>query len=158
MRARDSAMPVLQFKGKTAVECYHYTVPHHTIEFDRKLSVLGMLMDEILGEENFIANVVWQKRTSPDMRLALSDAHEYIVVYAKDARRLSLNKIPKSAEQIAQFKNPDSDPRGPWVSSDYTAQGFRPNQMYKITTPGGSVYEPPPSTCWKNVESGFLQL
>ena len=34
-------MPVLQFKGKTAIECYHHTVPHHTLEFDSKLPVLG---------------------------------------------------------------------------------------------------------------------
>ncbi len=125
---------------------------------DNEVHHLKVLLDEIFGRENFIANIVWQKRTSPDMRLALSDAHEHIVVYAKHASVVSFNKIPKSPQQRAQFKNLDSDPRGPWVSSDYTAQGFRPNQMYKIKTPSGTVYEPPPGVCWKNVESVFREL
>ncbi len=125
---------------------------------DNEMPRLRMLMDEVFGEENFVASVVWQKRTSPDMRLMISDAHEYVVAYAKNLARVTLNKLVKTPEQIAQFKNPDSDPRGPWVSSDYTAQGFRPNQMYKIKTPGGSVFEPPPGVCWKNVESVFKEL
>jgi len=79
-------------------------------------------------------------------------------VYAKDASRVTLNRIPKSPDQIAQYKNPDNDSRGAWVSSDYTAQGYRPNQMYKIKTPGGAVYEPPPGVCWKNVEAVFKDL
>jgi adenine-specific DNA-methyltransferase len=125
---------------------------------DHEVHALRALMDETFGVENFVACVVWQKRTSPDMRLAFSDAHEYVVIYAKDATKLKLNKVRKSPDQIAQYKNPDNDPRGPWVSSDYTAQGFRPNQMYKIKSPGGKIYEPPPGTCWKNVESVFLEL
>lgn len=125
---------------------------------DNELKNLLGLMDEVFGKRNFIANVVWQKRTSPDMRLSFSIAHDYIVVYAKNHEVVSFNKVPKSAEQTAQFKNPDNDPRGPWVSSDYTAQGYRPNQMYTIRTPGGKEYRPPPGVCWKNVESVFLEL
>ena len=125
---------------------------------DNEVQHLRMLMDELFGIENFIATVVWQKRTSPDMRLMMSDAHEYVIVYAKSAGQLHLARVPKSPDEIAQYKNPDDDPRGPWVSSDYTAQGYRPNQMYKITTPGGTVYEPPPGVCWKNVEPTFLEL
>ncbi|OQY99457.1 MAG: hypothetical protein B6D36_16260, partial [Planctomycetes bacterium UTPLA1] len=119
---------------------------------------ITLLADEVFGAQNFVASVVWQKRTSPDMRLIVSDAHEYVVVYAKDIGNLALNRIPKTPEQIAQYKNPDNDPRGPWISSDYTAQGFRPNQMYKIKTPGGTVYEPPAGVCWKNVELVFRNL
>ena len=262
-------MPIIQFKGKTAVESYHRVVPHHTLEMDGKLSPakkpsldgnliiegdnlialksllpthagrikciyidppyntgnegwiyndnltqpqfkewighavgkegedacrhdkwccmmyprlqllkellrddgaifvsiddnevhhLRMLMDEIFGEENFVAAIAWQKRTSPDARLMFSDAHEYIVCFAKNIERLAFNKVPQSEEQRAAFKNPDNDPRGPWVSSDYTAQGFRPNQMYLITTPSGRKIKPPEGTCWKNVEDVFLKL
>jgi adenine-specific DNA-methyltransferase len=69
-----------------------------------------------------------------------------------------LKKLELTEEQIQQFKNPDNDPRGPWVSSDFTAQGYRPNQMYKIKTPAGKIYAPPDGRCWKNVESVFNQL
>lgn len=125
---------------------------------DNEVHLLRMLMDEIFGRNNFVANALWQKRTSPDARLMLSDAHEHIIVYAKTISELTLYKIPQSEKQRATFKNPDNDPRGPWVSTDFSAQGFRPNQMYEITTPSGRKVSPPPGNCWKNVESLFLEL
>lgn len=127
---------------------------------DNECHYLKVLCDEIFGRNNFVANIAWQKRTSPDMRATIGAGHDHILVYAKDisAFKKILKKIPKSEKQIAQYKNPDNDPRGHWVSSDYTAQGYRPNQMYKIKTPGGDIYEPPTGTCWKNIESVFLKL
>ncbi|MBU0767370.1 site-specific DNA-methyltransferase [Patescibacteria group bacterium] len=125
---------------------------------DNEAHYLKVLCDEIFRRSNFVANVVWQKRTSPDMRATIGAGHDHILVYAKDI--LSFKKIikplPKTEKQKATYKNPDNDPRGPWASSDFTAQGFRPNQMYSITTPGGVVYEPPEGRCWKNIESVFL--
>ena len=125
---------------------------------DNEAHYAKLLLDELFGRPNFAANVVWQKRTSPDMRAWLGAGHDHILVYAKDLAKMKLNKLEKTAEQVATYKNPDNDPRGPWVSSDYTAQGFRPNQMYKIKTPGGKVYAPPKGVCWKNVECVFLEL
>lgn len=126
---------------------------------DNECHYLKVLCDEIFGRPNFVANVVWQKRTSPDMRAAISSGHDHVLVFAKDLQSFknASNKIPKTEEQAARFTNPDDDHRGPWVSSDYTAQGFRPNQMYDITTPEGTVYSPPNGVCWKNVEEVFLQ-
>ena len=125
---------------------------------DNEAHYAKVLMDEIFGRPNFVANVVWQKRTSPDMRASLGAGHDHILVYARETTKLALNKLHKTPRQIAAYKNPDNDPRGPWVSSDYTAQGYRPNQMYKITTPSGKVYTPPKGVCWKNVEEIFLKL
>jgi len=125
---------------------------------DNEAHYAKVLLDELFGRPNFAANVLWQKRTSPDMRAWLGAGHDHILVYAKDLAKLKLNKLEKTPEQIATYKNPDNDPRGPWVSSDYTAQGFRPNQMYKIETPGGKTYSPPKGVCWKNVEEVFLEL
>ncbi len=121
---------------------------------------LKILCDEIFKQENFVRNVVWQKRTSPDMMATIGDGHEHILVFAKkiEAFKPTVNKLPKTEKQRAAYKNPDNDPRGPWVSSDYTAQGYRPNQMYKIVTPGGAEHYPPEGYCWKNVESVFKQL
>ena len=126
---------------------------------DGEAANLLKLCDEVFGEDNFIANIIWQKRTSPDMRTAISQAHEYFVVYARnsEAAKPTFGKMPLTDEQRANYKNPDDDPRGAWVSSDFTAQGFRPNQMYKIITPGGTEYTPPEGRCWKNIESVFRQ-
>ncbi len=121
---------------------------------------LRTLSDEIFGEENFVANVLWQKRTSPDSRVILGAGHDFVICYTKDKASLSesLNKLELSDEQRSVFKNPDNDPNGSWVSSDFTAQGYRPNQMYKIVTPGGAEYTPPDGRCWKNIEAVYKKL
>lgn len=125
---------------------------------DNEAHYLKVIMDEVLGRQNFVANCIWQKRTSPDARLQLGDAHDHVLVYAQSKDNLKLNKLSLSEKQLKNYKNPDNDPRGPWASSDYSAQGFRPNQMYTITTPAGVQYKPPTGTCWKNIEPVFLQL
>lgn len=125
---------------------------------DNEAHYLKVIMDEVFGRKNFVANVVWQKRTSPDARLQFSGAHDHIFVFAKNIEGLRFNKLPLSEKQHKNYKNPDNDSRGPWASSDYSAQGFRPNQMYVITTPAGIQHRPPPGTCWKNIEPVFLQL
>ena len=93
------------------------------------------------------------------MRKAFSEGHEYVLIYGRKVIETlgGFQKLPILEEQRKRYKNPDNDPRGEWVSSDFTAQGFRPNQMYEITTPGGAVYSPPEGTCWKNVEEAFLE-
>ena len=125
---------------------------------DNEEPYVKILLDEIFHMKNFVATVVWQKRTSPDARIQLGAAHDYIIVYAKNIDHASFNKMLLTEEQKKNFKNPDDDPRGPWVSTDFSAQGWRPNQMYKLRTPGGAEYEPPPGRCWVNVESEYNRL
>lgn len=126
---------------------------------DNEVDNLKKLCNEVFGEENFVAQFIWQKRTSPDARKKISGGHEYIVMYCKTADLLNdaVSLLPLSDKDKENYKNPDNDARGPWVSSDFTAQGYRPNQMYKITTPGGAEYYPPAGTCWKNIEEIYLQ-
>ena len=126
---------------------------------DDEQAYMKVLCDELFGREHFISSMIWQKRTSPDMRAVVSDGHEYVLLYAKNRENFKKirNKLPLSAEQASNYKNPDNDPRGDWTSADYTAQGYRPNQMYEITTPGGAKYTPPEGKCWKNIEEVFLQ-
>ncbi|HPE60307.1 MAG TPA: site-specific DNA-methyltransferase [Thiolinea sp.] len=125
---------------------------------DNECHYLKVLCDEIFGRQNFVANVLWQKRTSPESRLLLGAAHDHILVYAKESAKIAFNKLPLSEEQAKNYKNPDQDPRGAWASTDFTAQGWRPNQMYKITTPAGTEYEPPLGRCWSNIEPEFKRL
>lgn len=126
---------------------------------DNEVENLRKVCDEVFGERNHIASIIWQRRTSPDMRKLVSTAHDYILLYSKDINLLdsAINKVQLSQKDAANYSNPDNDPRGPWASSDFTAQGFRPNQMYEIITPGGAKYLPPEGRCWKNVESEFLK-
>ncbi len=117
-------------------------------------------MDEIFGRKCFIATNVWQKRYSRENREAIGDAHEYVIVYAKnpDIFKTLRNKVPLTEEQAKIYKNPNNDPRGRWRGIPMTAQGFRPNQMYEIVAPGGAVHKPPEGRCWSTVESEFNKL
>ncbi len=127
---------------------------------DNEVHNLRLMMNEIFGEENFVASVVWQKRTSPDARLRLGPAHDYLLVYCRaiemsgDAFRL----LPLSEERQEAYGNPDNDPRGPWASRDMTGQvgHATPSQFYEITTPAGVKYSPPEGRCWA-ISKGTVQ-
>ena len=91
---------------------------------DHEIHHLRKICDEVFGESNFVANIIWQKRTSPDARTNIGPAHDYILVFAKDYEVLkpTLNKIELTEERAAEYKNPDNDPRGRWASVDITGQ------------------------------------
>jgi len=120
---------------------------------DDEQAYMKVLCDELFGRGHFVASIIWQKRTSPDMRAAISDGHEYVLVYAKnyDNFKKNRNKLPLSPEQAKNYKNPDNDPRGPWTSTDCTAQAGHgtKEQFYTFTTPAGRVIELPPNLCWR---------
>ena len=129
---------------------------------DSEIVNIRKLCDEVFGEANFVAQVVWQKRTSPDARTNLAPAHDYIVVYAKDIllKGDSLHLIPLSAERRSQYQNPDNDPRGAWASVDITGQTGHAtqSQFYEIVTPGGVKMRPPIGRCWALSETTFKAL
>jgi adenine-specific DNA-methyltransferase len=127
---------------------------------DNEAHYCRVLMDEVFGRPNFVANIVWQKRIQPDMRSTLGAGHDHILVFARDLSlfKSTLNLLEQSDEQVRRYKNPDDDPRGPWVSADFMAKGFRPNQMYEIITPSGNRYSPRVGSCWRNVEPVYKQL
>ena len=129
---------------------------------DGELDSIRKICDEVFGESNFYACIVWQKRTSPDARFNLGAAHDYIVVYAKnwDVLRYSLKKEPLSDGRSSQYKNPDNDPRGPWASVDITGQTGHAtsSQYYEITTPSGKKMTPPTGRCWALAQSTFDSL
>ena len=127
---------------------------------DREMAYLKILLDEICGRPHFIAANVWQKRYSRENREAIGDAHEYILVYAKDPSKFKLyrNFIPLQEKQKKQYSNPDNDRRGSWQSVSLLAQGYRPNQMYEIISPNGRRHSPPPGNCWKIIETEYEKL
>ena len=127
---------------------------------DREAPHLRKLADEVFGEENFVACCVWQKRYSRENRGAIGDAHEYLVVYAKDFDYFQRIRglIAPTEEQTAVYRNSNDDPKGRWRPIPMTAQGYRPNQMYEIVTPSGARHKPPEGRCWGMIESEYLKL
>jgi adenine-specific DNA-methyltransferase len=127
---------------------------------DDERDYLKVLCDEVFGRHSFIASIVWQKRYSRENREAIGDVHEYILVYAKnrDTFKQSRNLMPMSEDQAKIYKNPNNDPRGRWRGVPMTAPGYRPNQMYPITSPDGTVHYPPAGRCWSTIESEYKKL
>ena len=128
---------------------------------DNEVATLRLLMDEIFGKANFVACNAWQKRYSRENRVAIGDAHEYVVTYAIDPAKFkqTAKKLPLGEKQLSVYKNPNNDPRGKWRAVSLSAQGFRPNQMYEITSPiTGKKHRPPEGSCWKVIESEYQRL
>jgi len=127
---------------------------------DNEVHNLRHIMDEVFGSRNFIASFVWQKRYSRENREAIGDVHEYVVVYVRDPAlfKKTRNKIPLDEKSAKVYKNPNNDPRGRWRGIPMSAQGYRPNQMYPITTPSGKVIRPPKGRCWSIIEPEFNKL
>ena len=120
---------------------------------------LKLLCNEIFGQHNFVITIAWQKRYSQENRGSIGDSHEYILVYATDPEvfKVTRHYLPLTEKQLAAYSNPDNDPRGPWQSVSLLAQGYRPNQMYKITAPNGKEHYPPEGRCWTTIESEYLK-
>lgn len=128
---------------------------------ESEIGHLRCLMDEIFGRQNFITCIAWQKRYSRENRVAIGEAHEYILVYSSNPIKFKAvaNKLPLGEKQLAVYKNPNNDSRGQWRSVSLSAQGYRPNQMYEIISPlTGKKHVPPEGSCWKVIESEYKKL
>ena len=88
---------------------------------DDEAHYMKVMLDEVFGRKRFIVNALWQKRTSPDGRIHMGDAHDHILVYGTQAARNAFNGLSLDEDQRRSYKNPDNDPKGPWVSTDFTA-------------------------------------
>jgi adenine-specific DNA-methyltransferase len=127
---------------------------------DHELKNLRAVCDEIFGEENFVATVIWQKVFSPkNTARHFSEDHDYIVVYARNADEWTPSLMPRTAEMEARYSNPDNDPRGPWTSGDLSARNYYGEGTYEVTTPSGRLINgPPPGRYWAISKPNFLAL
>ncbi|KTT72106.1 site-specific DNA-methyltransferase [Sphingomonas sanguinis] len=122
---------------------------------DNEGHYLKVVMDEVFGRRNFLSEIIWQKRTSRENRAAIGLAHDTVLAYGKMTPvqwKAIRNPLPPN---LNGFSNPDADPRGPWRSIPFSAQGYRPNQMYVILGPNGEQHEPPRGRCWGATEEVF---
>ena len=129
---------------------------------DGEVDNLRKMCDEIFGASNFVANIIWQKKTSSDARMDISAAHDYILCFTKNRNleKYLFNYLPYDEERLSNYTNPDNDPRGDWASVDITGQTGRApkSQFYEIITPSGMKYFPPEGRCWAMAQNTFEQL
>lgn len=128
---------------------------------DSELHYLKVAVDDVFGRHNFIATVIWERRTTRENRKAFSKNHEYLLVYAKNAEiwRKVRNTLPLTDEVKKRYKNPDNDPRGPWQSVSANVQDGHatPQQYYAIEGPTGRKHYPPKGRCWVYTKQKMLE-
>lgn len=111
---------------------------------------LKVLCDSIFDENNFIANVIWEKKFSPQNDATwLSDNHDHILAFAKNKEQWRPNLLPRNESMNSRYTNIDNDPRGPWTSGDLSVKTYNSNTDYTITTPSGRKVNPPSGYCWR---------
>ena len=130
---------------------------------DHEGHYLKVLMDEVFGRRNFVANVFWQKTHTRENRTDISAVHDHLLVIAKNREgwKEIRNMLPSSDEQLERFTNPDNDHRGDWASLPAHAKaekGRREAQFFTITTPSGRKIDPPPGRCWLYTQPRFLEM
>lgn len=121
---------------------------------DNEAHYLKVLLDQVFGRSAFVANIVWQKRTSRENRAAIGSSHDHVLVYVPSGPQ-SWKDVRNRLGYEGGYSNADNDPRGPWRSIPFSAQGYRANQMYDIKTPSGAVVKPPAGRCWGATEPVF---
>lgn len=148
---------------------------------DNECHYLKVVCDEVFGRGNFVANVVWQKKSSSQSNAQwLSDSHDHVLVYAKSKEIWRPNRLPRSSEQNAIYKHSDKYDgidekgnrygRGPWFPGDFTISlttGQRGKQfaktgvsanLYPIITPSGKEVWPAKGRCWAYTKESFERL
>lgn len=132
---------------------------------DNEQANLKAICDEIFGEENFVEELIWKRRTTPPNDRSIGKNHEYILIYSKNQEKLSLGLLPRDSESLSRYKNPDNDPNGPWVAADLSANGkggrLSLSTVFPIHSPiDNKDYYPPEGKSWlynKEKIDNFIQ-
>ena len=116
---------------------------------DNEVNNLKLMCDDIFGQENFVANVIWQKKysTKADSK-NFSESHDYILCYKKSDQSKILG-LPRSKQQESTYKNLDNDPRGVWASDNLLRTEVRDYAVFGITSPSGMEHYPPAGSSWR---------
>jgi adenine-specific DNA-methyltransferase len=133
---------------------------------DNEVHNLRLLMNEVFGEENFVASIIWQKKYSPQNDATyFSTMHDYIICVSRNKKQsknevfgFSLNLLERTEEQNARYLNIDKDHRGLWKPGDVLVKTYNEKYVYPITTPSGRTVLPPKGRCWRFSEEKFKEL
>ena len=126
---------------------------------DNEVHNLRKIFDEFFGELNFISNLIWEKKYSPQNDAKwFSDNHDHVLVYAKNKEIWRPNLLPRTDVQNARYKNPDNDPRGDWKTSDLSVKRVTEKDLYEIKLPSGKVVLPPKGRSWSVGREKYNEL
>ena len=119
---------------------------------------LKEICDEIFGESNFLAQVVWERAYAPiNLKKNFSPSHDYMLVYGRDANVIETNGIARNADTDSSYGNLDNDPRGDWRPDNLSVGPAIPANIYPVTTPSGRVVEPPAGRSWSLSQQAFYE-
>lgn len=126
---------------------------------DNEQANLKLLCDDVFGEENFVATIIWERAFSPKNDAKYySENHDYILVYGKSIQSFKPGRLDRTVEANSRYSNPDKDLRGDWLSDNLTVKTYSEKYDYSITTPSGRVVNPANGSCWRISEQKFQEL
>ncbi len=126
---------------------------------DNEVDNLKKNCNEVFGEDNFIAQIIWERAYAPvNLKKHFSECHDYILCYAKNIDLLNCNGLPRDEKADSRYKNPDNDPRGVWQSDNLTVGPAIPEKVYEILTPNGRKVMPPSGRCWLYTKDKLMEM
>ena len=126
---------------------------------DHEIENMKKICNELFGEKNFVASVIWQRTYAPiSLKKFFSENHDFCLIYAKDLGQFDMNLLPRSDKQNKDYKNPDNDPRGLWKVGNLTVGPAVEKQIYEIIGPTGRKFLPPSGYCWRFTKDKFEQM
>lgn len=126
---------------------------------DNEQGNLRKICNQAFGEQNFIAQLIWEKKFAPQNDdKYITAVHDYILTYAKHKESWSPKLQERTGEALQKFKNPDNDPRGAWTSGDLTSKTKAKGHSYAIISPSGKEFYPPAGRQWAPAYDTYLKL
>ena len=125
---------------------------------DNEQANCKLICDDVFGEENFVAELIWERAYSPknDAKF-VSNSHDYVLMLAKNKDSFEIGRLARTEAANARYTNPDNDPRGVWKASDMSVKTYTAVNDYPIETPSGRIVEPPAGRCWRLSKKAFLE-
>ena len=119
---------------------------------DNELFHLGLMMDEIFGEENRLAIINWQKSVAPRSdNKHVSTSTEYVLVYGNDISRVQTSSLSRDYRDNRRYSNPDNDPNDDWREGNLTAKTYSKKDDYGIQSPfTGQIHYPAGNGAWRH--------
>ena len=117
---------------------------------DHEVENLKKVCCEIFGDNNYVAQFIWERAYAPmnDAKY-VSVHHDYVLMFAKNISSFVIGRPPRTEKTNSKYKNPDNDPRGLWRPDNLTVKSYSPSADFTITTPSGRIVNPPPGSCWR---------
>lgn len=126
---------------------------------DRNQAYVKCLFDDVFGERNFIATVIWERAYAPvNLKKHFSESHDYVLCFAKNIDQAVCNGLPRTEEANNRYSNPDNDPRGVWKAADCTVGPAVEEKVYEIVLPSGRRVVPASGRCWVYSKDRFDEM